>query len=1156
MKVMIAENVWRGDHNAYSARFADIVAKGVSIAPDLLAGYYLSNLPVEIYREITRGGTRKFEDWQEAAAALATTAPPWTESCEERLRFQRDLECTKVATGPTSIPVSPDWGKNLFGREVQVNAEGQDMGENQQPLAVQSHTGTKLLVEEEHMRKRDHSSDLEGVAAERNCQRDTSTEEPQCWREHGAQEDTTSNGTVCSVGMTAILRVEVAGSQCEALLDTGASRSFISPGAVERLQLKVRRLPEECVFTVANGAQLRIDHVVKGLTMWCGATRLAGDFLIGPVPYDLVVGLDWLTNHRVAWYFQSDKLRTYVNGQWCDLPVVRANDVKQRKGSTQGMRQRTPAEQTYDILAKQVAHMTREEATALLRPPFKRYKLPSKRKRKAVVAALIQQATESTACISHPLQGLYAILVLPAMESYVALRLVEERQGALCYAMVEASSPNLQQQCLKAPLPPALPDDEEISPWSTAKLEYSQFDTWLTSAEAQATPRAILDVLCAHRAVFPDKLPTGLPPKRPHDHRILLVPEKLPTKSAIYRMTPEQLQLHKQEIAKLSPSPSLQQVLRIFLDQQFYPKFSKCRFAKLELTYLGYTISAAGIKPAADKIQAIKAWPEVFENETQICQFRGTVNYCRMFMDPDFAEVARPLVDLTRKGTPFQWTDTHTQAVRRLKQRLIDYTTLQLPDTTKPFELYTDASGYAIGAVLEQAGQPIGFLSQAMTPTQQKYSIYDQELLALVAVLDKWAHLLGATKVTAHTDHEGLTHLQQLKASKPLRGRTARWLDFLAEFPDLTITYLPSTRNQIADALSRLPCYRTPCPQPSPIALPGSPPGSLAVLAPATDPSDPPHKTRGTRTDYRQLAGLRRRSSRKCPPSQPVSHPPTAPNPAPESPTLTEPQQTSTSPVLDWPAAYSKCPVFSEPHHTASTKPGEVVQLEFEHRRHTFRFVLPCLHICVMVSRSSAFLNFQSSSLMSYTRIMITPQQGIEARRRPIQPSASINIGLACVLTPTPRWPTLFKKSHSAVDTVELLADRLIRYHGFPDVLVSDRDPRFQSEVWSQLCSRFNITRAMSSSYNPQTDGQTERVNRTLEQMLRTYIQADEREWEGLLPALELACNTASHSSTALSPFEIMIGENPLTAADLDIVGALTPTLTPPMSKLFRQLCD
>ena len=99
-----------------------------------------------------------------------------------------------------------------------------------------------------------------------------------------------------------------------------------------------------------------------------------------------------------------------------------------------------------------------------------------------------------------------------------------------------------------------------------------------------------------------------------------------------------------------------------------------------------------------------------------------------------------------------------------------------------------------------------------------------------------------------------------------------------------------------------------------------------------------------------------------------------------------------------------------------------------------------------------------------------------------------------------------------------VLADRLIRYHGLPEALISDRDPRFQSDLWQQLCTRFNSKRALPSSYHPQSDGQTERVNRTLEQMLRTYIQSDEREWERLLPALELAYNTASHSSTELPP--------------------------------------
>ncbi|CDJ35718.1 uncharacterized protein EMH_0100210 [Eimeria mitis] len=92
-----------------------------------------------------------------------------------------------------------------------------------------------------------------------------------------------------------------------------------------------------------------------------------------------------------------------------------------------------------------------------------------------------------------------------------------------------------------------------------------------------------------------------------------------------------------------------------------------------------------------------------------------------------------------------------------------------------------------------------------MTPTQQKYSIYDQELLALISALDKWRHLLRSAKVTVYTDHQALTFLQRLSSQKPLRGRTARWLDFLAEFSDLTITYLQGAKNKVADALSRHP---------------------------------------------------------------------------------------------------------------------------------------------------------------------------------------------------------------------------------------------------------------------------------------------------------------------------------------------------------------
>ena len=134
-----------------------------------------------------------------------------------------------------------------------------------------------------------------------------------------------------------------------------------------------------------------------------------------------------------------------------------------------------------------------------------------------------------------------------------------------------------------------------------------------------------------------------------------------------------------------------QKVLDILLQHQFYPKLSKCKFAQTQLDYLGYRIGADGIKPSPDKVEAISLWPEVLANDTEVRKFLGTVNYCRMFMGSKFADIARPLVELTKKGVTFVWGPHHTEAVRKLKQQLIDFTTLQtLRNQTSYIQMHLD----------------------------------------------------------------------------------------------------------------------------------------------------------------------------------------------------------------------------------------------------------------------------------------------------------------------------------------------------------------------------------------------------------------------------------------------------------------------------------
>ena len=241
---------------------------------------------------------------------------------------------------------------------------------------------------------------------------------------------------------------------------------------------------------------------------------------------------------------------------------------------------------------------------------------------------------------------------------------------------------------------------------------------------------------------------------------------------------------------------------------RMYPKISKCRFARTRLDYLGYSIGADGIKPSQEKVKDILHWPERLNSVTEVLQFLGMVGFVRMFMGTRFADMAKPLVELTKKNVPFLWEEKHSRAVRQLKRRLADYTVLQIPDPAKPYVLWTDASGHSLGAVLLQGGKPLGFLSKKMNDQQQRYSTYKQELLALLTALKKWEHLLRPAAVTAYTDHRSLQHLLHPKSSDLPSKLVMRWLRTLGEFPGLTITYKPGKENIVADCLSRNPAHR------------------------------------------------------------------------------------------------------------------------------------------------------------------------------------------------------------------------------------------------------------------------------------------------------------------------------------------------------------
>ncbi|CAI7834766.1 unnamed protein product, partial [Closterium sp. NIES-54] len=117
----------------------------------------------------------------------------------------------------------------------------------------------------------------------------------------------------------------------------------------------------------------------------------------------------------------------------------------------------------------------------------------------------------------------------------------------------------------------------------------------------------------------------------------------------------------------------------------------------------------------------------------------------------------------------------------------------------------------------------------------------------------------------------------------------------------------------------------------------------------------------------------------------------------------------------------------------------------------------------------------------------------------------------------------------TAEATARLFFDRIITIHGIPATLISDRDPKFTSKFWKELMGMLGTKLAMSSAYHPQTDGQTERLNQAVEQLLRTACKDDVSHWDTQLPTLEFAYNNASHAPTGKTPFFLCYGREPLT---------------------------
>src|ERR1700759_2310956 len=580
------------------------------------------------------------------------------------------------------------------------------------------------------------------------------------------------------------------------------------------------------------------------------------------------------------------------------------------------------------------------------------------------------------------------------------------------------------------------------------------------------------------------------------------------------------------------------QVLRRLKEKDLFLKLEKCRFAKTKIEFLGLIISEGQIRMDAAKLAGIKSWPAPTMVK-QVHSFLGFCNFYRKFIG-HYADITRPLTNLTRKDIKFEWTDDCQRAMDDLKERFLEEPILNMPDTTKQFVVETDASKWATGGILKQIGDdglmhPCGYISHTLMTAERNYQIYDRELLAVIRAIKTWKYLLmgAAHPVIIHCDHKNLTFYKKINEVSP---RQARWLSLLQEY-DLRWEYVPGTKLIQADALSRRPDHvDTDEGNDDEFYVLIPPERIIARLSREYDDRIMETILRSTFTsiadEIKSLTAKDRFASLV-------------------KANLSAGRTPIKSVLTDWSnqdgvIRYQNKIYIPEDNDLRSS----IIKLHHDtpHAGH-----LGCFKT-IKLRKQDYWWPGMNQTVTNWIKGCATCQQ-MKVNTHPTKPGLKpiksdatrpfqqVTVDFITALPPSDGYDSIMvvvahgltkgviytpcNKTIDALSTAQMFIDHVWKRFGLPDIIISDRGPQFGSRVFQEMCKLLKIDHRMSTAYHPQTDGETERVNQEIETYLRIFCASEPKKWNTYLPMAEFAHNNRAHETSKMSPFQIMYGTDP-----------------------------